>query len=293
MAVGLSQTLAEQQAAEDLLRRLAEEQAFNQSQLPSEVELLEQQRREQEALALNLSAGGGLTQQTVSQLGLQDFVNTTPGSNMLTPFVGQPITEVPDPLAPRDDLSGRSESSLSDFFGDLTGSNAADAANIASQMQIDFSQEALDILRQDLDPFRTLLSGEQLQGVSNLATSPEAQASFLDTNPLFQDMSSQIREDVFNQQSAAGALGSSGTDEILASQLLQTGNALIDQQLNRSLPLIQTAQGSAAQQAGGEIDLLTGIGNALAGGQIGQANANAAGQQNIISAISALFGANN
>ena len=177
---------------------------------------------------------------------------------------------------------------LSDLFGNLSGSNAADAANAAARDQVAFSQEALELLRGDLQPFRDLVSNRQIRDVSNFASSPTAQAGFLRDSPLFAGLSNQITEDVFNAQSAGGALGSSGTDEILANQLLQTGNALINQQANRALPLINSAQASAAQQGAGGAELLTGIGNAQAGGAIGAQNAQSAGQENLISTISTI-----
>lgn len=192
------------------------------------------------------------------------------------------------------DSSTTDETSFSDlvsgFWGSLSGSNAADAAAAAAADQVAFSNEAMDLLREDLGPFRDLLSGQQIGGISQFASDPETQARFLETNPLFAGMKDRIREDVFNAQSAGGALGSTGTDEMLSSKFLEAGNALVNQQANRALPLLNAGQASAAQAGVGSAELLTGIGNALAGGQIGAANANAQGQENAIAALSTIAG---
>ena len=71
------------------------------------------------------------------------------------------------------------------------------------------------------------------------------------------------------------------------------GNDLINQQINRQLPLMQSAQNASTNLAQGGGNLLQAIQNALATGQegsaqalatgkIGEANARSAGAQNII-----------
>lgn len=179
---------------------------------------------------------------------------------------------------------------LSGLLGDVTGKNQAEAAAEAARQQVAFSNEALDLLRSDLAPFRNILSPNQLQDASQFTSDPFAQAGFLEKSPLFSGIKEDITQDTFNRQSAGGALGSSGTDEMLASQFLSAGNALINQQANRVNPFINVGQASAAQSGIGGADLLTGIGNAISGGQIGGQNARAAGTENIISSIAALFG---
>lgn len=182
---------------------------------------------------------------------------------------------------------------LSDFFGGLSGKTQSEAAAEAARQQVAFSQEALGFLRGDLEPFRDILSDQQIQDASTFASDPGAQAGFLRDSPLFANIKEGITQDVFNAQSAGGALGSTGTDEILANQFLSAGNALINQQANRANPLINAAQASAAQSGVGSASLLTGIGNATAAGQIGSANADARGQENAIQALStiaSLFG---
>lgn len=177
---------------------------------------------------------------------------------------------------------------LEGFFGALTGKDAAEAAAEASQQQVAFSNEALDLLRGDLQPFREIIPSDDIRRISSFASDPRAQSQFLKRSPLFENMTQGIVQDVFKRQSAGGALGSSGTEEILANTILQAGNALVNQQANRALPLINTAQASAAQSGVGGAELLTGIGNALAGGQIGSSNARAQGQENTISALSTI-----
>ncbi len=179
-----------------------------------------------------------------------------------------------------------------DISGDLaafTGRAGADAALAGARIQEEASREALDLLRSDLAPFREGFGEADLQRLRLLATDPSAQAALLQDNPLFQSLKDKSREDIFRQQSSAGRLGGSGTDQRLQSSFLSLGNDFINQQINRQLPLLNAAQASAAQAATGSSNLLTGIGNAQAAGGIGAQNALAQGQQNVATAGSALM----
>jgi len=192
-----------------------------------------------------------------------------------------------------------------DTIDDFTGKTASDAAKSgaktqskaavkAAQIEADAGERALALLRGDLEPFREGFGAEQIAGLSGLASDPSQQAAFLQNNPFFEQLKGDIRESTFRTQSAGGDLGGSGTDEIISNQFLRAGSDLINQQINRQLPLLQSAQNAAAQsgtqgaqiignvgaaQAGG----VTGAANARAAGLIGSANARAQGTQNIIS----------
>lgn len=217
------------------------------------------------------------------------------------------------------------------LFAGLTGSTQAKAAAEGAAAQSAASREALSLLRSDLDPFRQLgvdqiggaaalasdrgaqnellQSSPEFQQLQSLSTDPNAQLSFLQDNPLFSSLRDQSRKDIFANQAAQGKLSGSGTEELLQSRFLQIGNDLINQQigrtqgalgaredvinqqLNRQLPLLNIGQASAAQVGAGSSELLTGIGNAQAAGGIAGANAQAAGAQNVaglgIAALSA------
>jgi len=203
---------------------------------------------------------------------------------------------------------------LNEALGGVTGSDAAEEAQEAAQSQVDFSREALGLLREDLDPFTNILSGDQLSDLSQLATDPGAQEIFLSDNELLDKIRGDINEasfrtDIsgieptpkssrplggFKPDSPTGGVGGLevpsgiGTDDIISRVFLGAGNDLINQQINRQLPLLSTGQSSAAQAATGSGNLLTGAGNAAAAGTIGAANAQAQGSKNTASMIAAI-----
>ncbi|PHQ82897.1 MAG: hypothetical protein COB69_00165 [Phycisphaera sp.] len=187
----------------------------------------------------------------------------------------------------------------------IQGSDAFDAR----------SREGLALLREQLDPFASAFGQEQIAGLTGLATDPTQQLDFLQGNPLFAALRDQAREATFNTQSAAGDLGGINTDAILQNRFLTLGNDLINQQINRQLPLLQGAQSAAGTIGTGSADIFQRIAqnraSALADaggaralgvqqsaearaqadldaaqarttGAIGAANASAAGAQNVV-----------
>lgn len=207
---------------------------------------------------------------------------------------------------------------------------SGEATKEAAQTQIDFSRKALGLLRDDLAPFKDILSDKQIADLGNLATRQDAQTAFLDDNALLD----QIRKDVTGasfrgdqgesldildlaapsqggqptnrrtggikgEKSPQEVFNSSGkntniptgasTQDIISKVFLGAGNDLINQQINRQLPMLNTAQNSAAQVATGSTNLLTGAGNSAAAGTIGAANQKAGNTQNLIGLIATLF----
>lgn len=201
---------------------------------------------------------------------------------------------------------------VSDIVGGFTGGNAADAAKRGGELLSTAALEGADIralggqqafneLTRQLSPFAGQFSSEDIAGLNELATSPEAQVNFLENNPLFDALRNQAREATFRTQSAGGALGSSGTDEILQNQFLALGNDLITQQIKRQLPLLQGAQQAGTQLGIRGSGLLSGIADvlasgregsaqALATGKIGEANAKAQGVRNLVNLGSTVAG---
>jgi hypothetical protein len=195
---------------------------------------------------------------------------------------------------------------LSDIVGGITGSTAADAASRggrelseaamrAGDMRARGGRQAFDFFREQLDPFAGAFGKKDIRGLNALATDPEAQMNFLQNNPLFESLMNQAKQNTFRTQSAGGMLGSSGTEEMMQNAFLTRGNELINQQINRQMPLFQSAQNASTNlgQYGG--NTLIGIKDALAraledsaqaraSGRIGAANANAEGTSNILGA---------
>jgi len=165
------------------------------------------------------------------------------------------------------------------------GQITSDALLAGGNQFADTSRQGLDLLRSDLSPFANAFGAEDISRLKSLATDPSAQASFVTDNPFFEALKSQAKENTFRTQSGAGALGSSGTDEMLQNSFLAQGQSLIDKQINRALPLLSGAQSAATNLGQGSANILGNIAGAqnqaLAGSgrALGQATA---GQQGIL-----------
>ena len=170
----------------------------------------------------------------------------------------------------------------------LSGEMASDAATEGAKQQMQAADRARTELRGDLAPFRNLLSPEQMSGMGMLATDSQTQMDYLQNNPMFRGLMDESQRRVFGNQAARGKLGSGGTQAALQNELLLQGNQLIDQQLNRGLPLLNAAQSSAAQSAMGGAGLITDAAAAGAAGQMGAANAQTQGAQNV-AGLAAMF----
>jgi len=195
-------------------------------------------------------------------------------------------------------------------FKDLSGRTARDAALAGAEelqegalagaeFRIAGGTEGLEALRSRLDPFANAFGADRIESLTGLATDPNQQLEFLQGNPLFNALKDQARQATFSTQSAGGGLGGSGTQQILDNQFLTLGNQLIDQQINRQLPLFQNASNISSNLGVNEANLLTDIGGFRAGGvesaaqagatgRIGAANAQAAGTSNVLGAASTI-----
>ncbi len=196
---------------------------------------------------------------------------------------------------------------ISDFVGGITGSSAAGAATkggaqlsaaalegaglreegILSGLtaQEGFGREGLDILRGELSPFKGAFGADQISNLTGLATDPNQQLDFLQNNPLFDALRDQARQSTFATQSAGGALGGSGTDEILQNQFLSLGNSLIDQQINRQLPIFGAAQNAATTIGTGGANIFQNLGQSQLFGQQAIGEAQAGGVENSAQAL--------
>lgn len=182
------------------------------------------------------------------------------------------------------------------LLGKITGSDkAAKAAKKAAKIQarsaaeaIAFQRESRDLARADLQPFRDA-GISQLSGLSSLISDPNAQLDFVQNNPFFNALASDAQSRLFSNQAARGKVGSGGTAQALQNSLLLLGQDLLNNNINQRMNLATmgqnaaAGQGTATMQAGGTIsDLLTQQGNALAAGQVGAANANTQGINNLL-----------
>lgn len=186
---------------------------------------------------------------------------------------------------------------ISDLFG---GGDAADAAMQAANVQeaattegIKAQKEALANIRADLAPFREA-GAAQLPALSsgiadftNLSTNPQAQASWLQSNPFYGELAKNATSSLFANQAAKGKLGSGGTAKALQNSILLLGNDLLNQDLSRrgaalgqNFNMATMGQNAAAmtgtqtQNATNNISNLMQQGaNATASGIVGAANA--------------------
>ncbi len=178
--------------------------------------------------------------------------------------------------------------------GSVTGSTAEDAAIQSAQTQADSGQAAIEEFRRAsaegqaiFDPFQQL--GQQGLDQSQFLTDPNAQFDFLQNNPLFQ-MGLDNANTVTQQSAAArGRLSAGDTLQQLNNNALLTAQPLISNQQNSIQNLLnqglQTAtnQGNIAIGEGTNVaNTTTDIGAALAAGQVGAANANSQGGQNLL-----------
>ena len=169
----------------------------------------------------------------------------------------------------------------------ITGAGAVgDAAKEGAKIMTAAGQQAIKGLRRDLDPFRRILSRDQIKANSMLATDAGTQMNFLQNNPLFNSLMEKSQNQIFGTQAAFGKLGSGGTQDALQESFLTGGNQLIDQQLGRVNPLLNIGSSAAQTTATSTADILTAIANAQAAGKMGAANASAQGNSALIGGLS-------
>lgn len=133
--------------------------------------------------------------------------------------------------------------------------------------------------------------------LSNILT-PQGQTDYLRSNPLFQIAMDKLDRISNNTFLGRGKVGDA-TGQLVNNAFI-AGQPLLQQQTGNLFDSVRLGQNSAAGQATGTLssasnvnNLTTGIGNALAAGQVGAANAQAQGAKNVVSAgttIASLFG---
>jgi hypothetical protein len=178
----------------------------------------------------------------------------------------------------------------------FTGRSAADAALEAGRLQAAAAREGIGEIRAGqgqalgmLSPFQQAGAG-QLPGITSLVSDPTAQAAFIQDNPFFQSLAGQASQSLMANQAAKGKVGSGGTAAALQERMLGLGSNLLNQNITQRMGLAQMGAGAAGQSAGlvgqtsGSIaDLIGSAAAAQAAGQVGAANAESQGLQNMIS----------
>ncbi len=192
---------------------------------------------------------------------------------------------------------------VSDFFKDITGRTARDAATKAGDLQSQAGLDAAasigtagDTAQGFFSPFQQV--GQQGLEQSGFLGNSQAQFDFLQNNPLFQLALDNANEQTKFGQSASGRLSAGDTSLQLANNVLLSASPLIDRQRQDILNQLNFGQGIAGQQAGisqntaaNQANLTTGAAAAQAGGIVGGANAMGAGVGNLLNLGGAAFSA--
>tara|TARA_R110000787_G_scaffold167889_3_gene280885 strand:- start:11270 stop:11884 length:615 start_codon:yes stop_codon:yes gene_type:complete len=179
--------------------------------------------------------------------------------------------------------------------GEKAAERSARALEESGRMAMDELQQSKTEGQGFLQPFQQL--SQQGLEQANFLTDPNAQFDFLQNNPLFQ-MGLDNANTQTNQMAASrGRLSAGDTLQQLNNNALLTAAPLIGQQkqsiqdllsrgFNNSQAQANTALGVGSQLANAQTE----IGNARAGGIIGQQNAQSANQQNLLNLAGQLGG---
>lgn len=182
----------------------------------------------------------------------------------------------------------------------FVGNTAADASREAAAVQaqsgadaIAYQRETRDLARQDLAPF-TQFGQTNLSPLQSILT-PQGQADYLKSNPLFQIALDNVNRSSNNTFLGRGKLGDA-TGQLVNNAFL-AGQPLLQQQTSNLFNAVNLGQSSAAGQANTALntgsnvsDLLTGIGNVQGAGVVGAGNASTSGAQNLINLALAAYG---
>lgn len=151
---------------------------------------------------------------------------------------------------------------------DLTGGGQRQAASKSARIQAKAGQEAIDVLRGDLDPFREVGTEAVNMLLQNLIDPQGQDPNQVIDNPFFQALSQEQDRNTLAQRAALGLGGSGGTQDALARQQLLLGNQFQQQNLsnqqarfNQLFNIAGMGQNAASQTGSGTANLLTGIGS--------------------------------
>ena len=173
------------------------------------------------------------------------------------------------------------------------GSGGVQAAGQATEEQLAAIREAQARAEQGgvtSQQFLTPLAGIGQQGIeqASFLGDPSQQASFLQSNPLFQLGVQNLNQQVPNRAAAGSRLTAGDTLEQLQQSATLAGQPILDRQRQDILNKLNIAQNVAGQQVGIEqgttrqlTDLITGGGATQAAGTIAGQNAEAARRGNI------------
>ena len=185
---------------------------------------------------------------------------------------------------------------VKDTFRSFTGQAGADAAEGAADTQAAAGQAAIRQQKKAAGKARVFF--EPFEGIaergveaSSFLADPQEQFDFLQSNPLFKLALENANQQTLQGASANKRLSFGDTLQDLSNNVLLSASPLIDRQRQDATNLLNFGVNVAGSRANIETglgtnvsNLTTDIGAAIAGGQVGAANARAQGTQNIVNA---------
>jgi hypothetical protein len=184
----------------------------------------------------------------------------------------------------------------------IGGKMSADASQQASQAQVESSREAreqqerlnkpyIELGTENIGAYQDILNDPRYNTFETLQKDPYG-ADYLSNNPMFQASIDSAGRQLAAGSAAQGKLNSGGLVDALFQNYMATGDQYYGNYLqrsdllgssayNRALMPVQMGQNAANFQGVNSANLITGAGNALAAGEIGQANAWGQTAQNI------------
>jgi hypothetical protein len=211
------------------------------------------------------------------------------------------------------------------FVDNLSGKTAARAATKGAGIQAGALEESKGIIQDGSDAAKGILVDQfgnatqpydQFQGVTNQALGmsdilfdPQAQASYLQNNPIYQNALQQAQDSTNASSAARGRIGAGDTIQRLADNTLTTALPFLQNQQNLVSDGVQRGLGIAGNlsqlnsnqtsalanlelgNATNIANLVQGIGAVQAGGVTGAANARTAGASGIFNAVAEIGGA--
>ena len=184
----------------------------------------------------------------------------------------------------------------------IGGKMSADASKDASQAQVAASREAreqqerlnrpyINLGTENIGAYQDILDDPRYNTFETLQRDPYG-ADYLSNNPMFQASIDNAGRQMGAGSAAQGKLSSGGLVDALFQNYMATGDQYYGNYLqrsdslgasayNRALMPVQMGQNAANFQGVNSANLITGAGNAVAAGQIGQANAWGQAAQNV------------
>lgn len=193
-----------------------------------------------------------------------------------------------------DDIFSDSEGKFdADILG-LGGREGANAAIRAAEILAESGAEAIDIeqtARAKAQEFFKPFAGAAEAGLkgAGFLTDPQAQFDFLQNNPLFKAALENANTQTQQSAAARGRLSAGDTLQQLSKNTLLAATPILDRQIAGVNRMLNLGTGIAAAQANITIGeaanvggLTTDIGSAQAAGQVGAAQAQQQGNQNLL-----------